>query len=101
MNYTKGNWEVVEEPQGINQLPRTDIMAFADGGFEKNICQLSVRSPEEEKTNARLISAAPDMYEALLALLEEYQITKTDDEINVSSNWIRARESVSKSEGKQ
>ena len=86
--WTKGNWRVVDEYLEINQLPRTAIMAFEDEA-EKNICRLSLRSPEEELANAHLIAAAvngcqavnPDnpmavaeaiqeMYKALKGLLE-------------------------------
>lgn len=93
MNYTKGEWQVVEESQGINQLPRIDIMAI--GEQEKNICQLSVRPPEETLANANLIAASvnscisvnpdnpqavaesiKDMYEALQT------VTEYKDELN-------------------
>ena len=51
MNYTKGNWEVIQH--GITYPVWCGNFKVAEGIYNK--------------ANARLIAAAPDMYEALKA----------------------------------
>ena len=65
--WTAGPWFVCGEPP-INQhwFPGRTIGSEAEG---TRICDLTpLRSDEENKANARLIAAAPTLYEALSAL---------------------------------
>ncbi len=75
MNYTKGEWTNVAKGI-IDQLDRT-IAILIDGSYE------------EKRANANLIAAAPDMYEALKAMLEGSEIAplRPDEPIRV---WERA-----------
>jgi len=92
MKYTKGEWETIyHAPGNIVQHGIAGYSIRAEEGIAYNISR---------EANAHLISAAPDMYEALKALLDEYQITDEDTEINVSANWVRAFKAISKAEGK-
>ena len=75
-------------------------MAFQDG-YEKNVCQLSIRAPEEELANAHLILAAPDMYEALKALIEHMIMNKGDLSRPYLADVKRmAMKALAKAEGK-
>jgi len=65
MNYTKGKWNEQIDTEG-----RVQIMSFggdksSEVGMVRNVCALSVRPPDETEANAHLISATPNMYEAL------------------------------------
>ena len=60
-NFTKGKWDVIHGA-GIDEL---DVISEN----KRNICCLfgySVSRWNEQKANARLIAAAPDMYEELI-----------------------------------
>lgn len=63
MNYTKGEWKVEDETVivcGMRLIASTTAGGFNYSAYRK-----------ENEANAHLISAAPDMYEALKAL-DEY-----------------------------
>lgn len=60
LNYTKGEWKVVNRPR--NTL--TVVMG--------NIPVAAMYPIEEEKANAQLIASAPKMYEALKETLTAY-----------------------------
>ena len=72
--FTKGNWFIKE-----SKFENTDItcqtvlmtdLKFKDQMRSPIICDLWGQSTEEGKSNARLISAAPDMLNVLLELQE-------------------------------
>ncbi len=55
--HTKGPWKIG---------PRRSVIGLAFDGSEKNICdQVRGGSPDAANANARLIAAAPDLYEAI------------------------------------
>ena len=56
---------------------------------------------ESKQRRGNLMRFSEDMYKVLIALLDEYQITELDSEVNVSSNWILARDVIAKAEGKE
>ena len=68
MEYTKGEWRIIKDVDN-----RTHIMGF-ESDFERNVCMLSVRSPEEVEANAHLIASAPDLYEALKAVYKRMEM---------------------------
>ena len=86
MEYTKGEWKY--------NCP------YIDTTEGHRIAQVYNYWAPGYSDNAKLLVAAPDMYEALKALLDEYQISQDDTEINVSTNWVRAFNAISKAEGK-
>jgi hypothetical protein len=59
MDYTKGEWAV-----SPNDNQRGVYGIYAPNG-KGRVCTITNRSPKEELANANLISAAPEMYEAL------------------------------------
>jgi len=108
MNYTKGEWQIADG---------TFVYCLNSGGENRFDCGIQAgrdehgkrTSIEELEANAHLISAAPDMYEALkewLALLD-----KQREEYNTSLALIpgsivkegpiarKARRALSKAEG--
>ncbi len=88
MNYTKGNWTI----QDKNKYETSHI----ECGIYR-ICRIA--DNREYKANARLIAAAPDMYEALKALCEWLD---TDD-IRPNGMYItinEAKQALNKAEGK-
>ena len=121
MEYTKGKWarEEVNDtmicilaPDSITGEETYQYIAEIDPCCDERF------APDEIEANAHLIAAAvnacasvnpdnpiavaysvKDMYEALQDLLDEYQITEADTEINVSSNWVKAWQALAKAEG--
>ncbi len=76
--------------------------------FIKNDQNLQVCEYIKTQEDARLIAAAPDMYDALKDLLAEYQISDTDGSLygnklseKVSPNWVKAFEVLTAIEKKE
>jgi len=65
MTYTKGEWKTYADYSG--KVER--IVVERDGLTLETICYIS-RETIESEANAHLISAAPDMYEALKEISE-------------------------------
>ena len=105
MDYTKGKWSVnkdnrqmvvIENKAGFKPTPQSPIFIIAQTSL--------YTSPKHEEClgNAQLISAAPDMYEALKAILD---VTLFSDEpIKDNATWQawrrKAVKAVNKAEGK-
>ncbi|KKL74552.1 hypothetical protein LCGC14_2063730 [marine sediment metagenome] len=76
INYTKGKWTASH--------PQDNHTAFiSDNNFQQKIL-MSVQwgsdiSEIEQRANAQLIAAAPDMYEVLKELLEWAELSYGDD----------------------
>jgi hypothetical protein len=62
MKHTKGNWKIDDN----QKLPLAIIVDDENG---EGICEIGLRT-EENKANAKLIAAAPELLEALKELLE-------------------------------
>lgn len=99
--HTPGPWVVNASENGL---------VWVDGDSETvSICDLYHRhkdgefiSKENVKANARLISAAPDMYEALSLLMRIMQAEDPWDRENLGSMneaCMKARAALSKAEG--
>ena len=75
MEYTKGDWKVTES--AFNRFTtyrskRSGGRIFVTFGEELGmIAEVQGDTQEEADANARLIAAAPDMYEALEAIMGE------------------------------
>ena len=65
MNYTKGNWQAKEVNGALGTMPYVDIPDWPS--------KISVPT----KDDARLISAAPDMYEALALTKELIKVARS------------------------
>lgn len=65
MEYTKGKWEVYQYREVLDIVANNKL-----GFYDTTIAKLNVidKSKNEILANARLISAAPEMYEALIGL---------------------------------
>jgi len=99
MKYTKGKWElnpknkqmvIIKDKKGFLQTPQHP---------EFIIVQTSLyTSPEHDEclANAQLISAAPDMYEAIKEYMEWGAKTGSDRDL-LESNFIKA---LAKAKGK-
>lgn len=93
---TKGEWEVYYGHD--NQFADEPLILVRprENKHEKIIAHLVGDSIEEVQANANLISAAPDMYEALKALIKE-----TRDTDRFSNDIItEALVALNKAEGK-
>ncbi len=69
MNYTKGEWKLTDD--GYVIAGEKYVHEPNNFGFE---IKAGAIIPKEVMANSRLIAAAPDMYEALKALIEAYSI---------------------------
>ena len=91
MNYTKGEWRVVIFGLAI-------IIKTFSQGISRFICVLRDQDSDEEiKANANLISAAPEMYEALNNIIAECPTPTSGYEIAVVEI---AKKALAKAEGK-
>ena len=75
MNYTKGEWKV-GEPFGKGQ----DYPIYGEDHHE--LVRVFIHNGEQE-ANARLVSAAPDMYGALTAI-REYGLGRAELQIDAA-----------------
>ena len=93
MEYTKGTWKVC----GCNDEKHlmVDIHILGAGSTEKE--QVIATLTYEHKGDAYLISAAPDMYGALKALVNYFDVGNEADRPVI----IKGREALAKAEGKQ
>lgn len=94
--YTKGEWETFDF--------RSNTQLYAMGHFqvvgnnqESNVALVPAHW-ENAEANAHLIAAAPDMYEALKTLLQDYS-TNPNSEIFFKA-CLNARRALEKAEGK-
>lgn len=71
MNYTPGPWETREiAGNGANIPARMEIVAPEGEGAKKLIANIYGFSLPTGRANARLIAAAPELYEALREILD-------------------------------
>jgi hypothetical protein len=90
MNYTKGEWQYWPDTGEIKSA------LLKNNGFVK-VCDVTVQdSPERLLVNARLIAAAPRLYEALKEIYEGDADHVPSDEV-----WERAKKAIAKAEGKK
>lgn len=93
MHYTKGEWKVTKWNKGFG------FNVFADEGFVASVPLGTglIHTMVETQANANLISAAPDMYEALLlakGTLEAMHITPQDP------RYMQIKQAIAKAERK-
>ena len=89
MEYTKEDWS--REGNKITAYERGTIAVCPspkDGGVFEFIA------------NAHLIASAPDLYEALVGLLEAYDVTLPSEECDYPDYWVKALQARAKAEGK-
>lgn len=93
MKYTKGPWEYWGRQVGRPKIYSAN-RGFLITEFPKN------KNPEPavNTANAFLISAAPDMYEALKAVLEDWKEAMFTEAVMPSI--AKVREALAKAEGK-
>ena len=108
MNNTKGEWKVTDSAfsrfttyRGKRQGGRT----FVTTALNLNqVAEAQGDTQEEAEANAHLIAAAPDMYEALKALLRWAELSYTND----TGEWadendptiVLTKKAIAKAEGK-
>lgn len=102
--WTEGDAEIAHangEPFGLT-LILTDILD-ADGEVVAR-CEWepgsTVERQAELEANARLIAAAPEMLEALRALVEEHFAPRYGTGEKRAADWERARAAITKAEGR-
>lgn len=74
MKYTKGPWEYVSEITYSGDYPYSKAHRVKIGTKTLTIfcCGADWPGDKEQKANAHIIAAAPDMYEALQLINEKY-----------------------------
>lgn len=92
MNYTKGEWKVAST--GFDREYRKFIVL--DNEWLWITAEAKGETEEEAEANAHLVSAAPEMYEALKAIIDEARGTDRfgGDQITDALN------AIAKAEGK-
>jgi len=97
--HTKGPWKV-----GDGTYPKSDRFVWGSDGYLIADCSdINNRTSDEERANARLISAAPDLLEALReaqAVLAGTELNDEEDQspLDVVRSTVSA--AIAKAEGK-
>ena len=89
IDFTKGKWKVIQGA-GIDEL---DVISED----KRNICCLfgySVSRWNEQKANARLIAAAPEMYEAITECADTLEAIKNSDECKETADLYQSEELI-------
>ena len=100
MNYTKGEWTIQELPHDFD-FRSGKAYAIRDN---RNCCLATVGDVdaifdgEESQANARLIAAAPDMYEALRIAIRALQDNDIDE--SMAGEFEILTDAISKAEGR-
>ena len=97
LKYTKGEWEISRTELGITLFDSGD---YAIGEMHWGLC-----IPDEQiKANAHLISASPDMYEAIENFIDATERTRKTSEVKFSVKQSLAystlKKALAKAEGK-
>ena len=87
MNYTKGEWKIHKDEHNATWVV-TDT---------SKVCVLLDGANARVKANAQLIASAPDLYEALKAVVERYEIILIGDDQKCD---VMAIEALAKADGK-
>ena len=92
-DWTLGPWKWFETEDGVARVNP------ASGGLL--VAECSVRNPSdvEQRANARLIAAAPDLYEALAECLEGIELCTLESPGRFDAALNRARAALSKARG--
>jgi hypothetical protein len=90
--YTKGEWITYELPDKSIAIKQKSL---ADRGFSDRIAELHEYDYQTKRANANLISAAPNMYEALNEVLK-YMTVDTPQSVEAQKKVIAA---IRKAEG--
>ena len=96
MNYTKGEWGVINNMTYLREFPEGHIQIAADG-LRDNIAIIPSRWGNPQ-ANANLIAAAPDMYEALKEIVSD--LTDIGDCRVTNNSFNLALQALAKAEGK-
>ncbi len=94
MKYTKGKWEIPK-----SESLKGNISIIQNGDWIKGCWIATVQGPnvgpaeDEVIGNAKLISKAPEMYEALKKIISIQDIMDKDDIISLVEEQIRQVES--------
>lgn len=91
-NFTPGPWDHDSGMYGNGKTYHT-IFAVTEDMVIAEFNAMPEFNPEQGKANARLITVAPAMYEALTLILQEYDTNTT--------GMAMARAALAKAEGRQ
>ena len=98
MEYTKGPWEWKDDELiGVEGTPVIDIFKHLDTSSCRIIAWLRV-NPDGNQT---LIQFAPDLYEALNALVRAYNNMSVPELCKQHELWRAAENALLKAEGKE
>ena len=98
--HTPGQWSVVEHDHAIcvqTESPRQTKFGASRYAVVGGLDRSDPEQLEEARANARLIAAAPDLLEALKALLERYVLAIGNEGIEC----LNARAAIAKATGEQ
>jgi len=92
--YTEGDWLTYADYSGAVE----SIVVRWKNHTVKSVCDINLELKESE-ANAHLIAAAPDMYEAIRWVLEDYREKRANTSLAVSTH-TRLLNALAKAEGK-
>jgi len=102
MNYTKGEWKLQKSPNGYILYSDYKSESSEDLALVYDVADNKGR--EMLEANAHLISAAPDMYEALQSWEELWGMRPLDSgadmQMILRKCWIKTYRALAKAEGK-
>lgn len=96
MEWTPGPWISREHPEGLAgvSLPTGRMVARCEGMFGRQHVASS-----EWQANARLIAAAPELYEALAEVVAKFDVSDDATERNTPLGIMNARAALAKATG--
>jgi hypothetical protein len=90
--HTPGPWDQIVKMDGFTAVGANTLIA--------RVFSTAFKDLENEKANARLIAAAPDMYRALELIINSDMAQREEDEGEISTELSIVRAAIAKAEGK-
>jgi hypothetical protein len=96
--YTKGRWTAMVDSPRKDGMKRSSMVATSGGRMAID-CTESGNTFNQDRANAHLIAAAPDLYEAANAVKDS---CPCDPDINPKweAAWFALKQAIAKAEGR-
>ncbi len=99
--FTPGPWRIEQRPSSGYGASSAPYEICASGSQSMTIALLNGRESSEISANARLIAAAPDMYDALVVLSSMSGVVNLGKRVPAIAAWLdEALAAIAKAEGR-
>jgi len=102
MKHTPGPWEADFETYPIMVRSQSETWPLVDElGNEEGRAGVFIANTGDNKANARLIAAAPDLLEALEVILRDHMAVHGVGDLEMQPALFQARAAITKAKGEQ